>query len=286
MIVIKLQGGLGNQMFQYATGRSLSNKLNSDLYLDVSFFDKTTDPCRKFELDTFDLNINIATSRQVNKFFKKSPFNRIKQKLGFQYPTVFKEKKYFFDPDVFDITPPVFVSGFFQSEKYFEAFKCHVKEDFKFPAFSDSYHQKVLDDIKSVNSVAIHVRRTDYVTSQSTNAFHGTCSLSYYLNAIETLSRQIRIDKFFIFSDDSAWVEKNLILDERFNVVRTSVDESWIDMCLMSKCKHNIIANSSYSWWAAYLNDNTEKVVVAPKKWLQITEFDTSVIIPKEWITI
>lgn len=142
----------------------------------------------------------------------------------------------------------------------------------------------ISDEIRKTNSVSLHIRRGDYITSKITNKFHGTCCLGYYKKAMKLINKKVKNPKYFVFSDDIYWVKKNLEIKNAFYVDDNVGDKSYIDMQLMSMCKHNIIANSSFSWWAAWLNNNPNKIVIAPKKWFNDPGMDTTDLISEEWI--
>jgi len=158
---------------------------------------------------------------------------------------------------------------------------------FNIDLLSDS-NKKILQTIKETNSISIHVRRGDYVEDKVTNAYHGVCNLEYYLEALKQLERRYDNLILFFFSDDIDWVKKKFsyLEQSKFFVENNINEKNWIDMCLMSSCKHNIIANSSFSWWGAWLNSNASKTVFAPKKWNYNKELDISSLLPVEWIKL
>jgi len=292
MIVIKLQGGLGNQMFQYAIGRILAEKNGVDLLLDNSFFEdqekKTGFTPRQFELDVFKPKHRWADKKTVKSFFTESQVRRLRKYLGLPYKKVYREEVCYFDVSILSLSIPVYLDGYFQSEKYFKGNEILIQKIFEFPHLEGSYSKEILQSIDITESVSVHFRRGDYIQDAVTGNFHGVCSLDYYKNAFRYINDELRRPHFFVFSDDIEWVEQQLsgwVTDITF--VKGNTDsKNWIDMMLMSNCKHHIIANSSYSWWGAWLNQNPNKIVIAPKKWFNDPLIDTKNMVPESWIRI
>lgn len=295
MIYIQLNGGLGNQMFQYACGRSLSLKNATKLYLDVKMLNNnkvnTTDTIRSFELGIFNIR---KTETRINNF-KKTSFlffkilNSLTIKFGLnriQTSKYFVEREFSYNEGINSIGKESFISGNWQSPLYFQSYESIIREDFKFPMLSSLNNIMLLKKIKNTNSVSIHIRRGDYLNSQ-THKTHGICSMEYYSRATSYISETQSDPVFFIFSDDIKWVKANLSLEfETYYVSENKDENSYIDMQLMSECKHNIIANSSFSWWGAWLNSNPSKIVISPKHWFKNNEMNekTKDLIPKTWI--
>lgn len=239
MIRISLTGGLGNQMFQYAYGRSRSIKTKEALaYCFVHYRGNTK---RRFELDVFDIK-----GVRIDGFLPKI-FINVCRLLGTGLP--------------------LFESGYWQSPKYFSGYEKEIRDDFLFIKPLDRRNLYVLDLIKKTNSVSIHIRRGDYVTNKITNKFHGICDTDYYQKAVRYINRKIKKPTYFVFSDDPKWAKENLKLKNATYINWNNRCNSYKDMQLMSSCKNNIIANSSFSWWAAWLNQNSDKVVITPRRW-------------------
>ena len=293
MIIIKLQGGLGNQMFQYAFAAILAKKNKTKVFIEDSIYNnvkkKEGYTPRIFELSIFDNQYTFANKSDISLFDNLSIINRIKKKIKFNYPKKFIERKFEYCSKAESLNSPVYLTGYFQSFKYFYGFEDYVRNLFVFPL--DILSQENLDLIsilKNENTIAIHIRRGDYVTDPHTNQFHGACSLEYYTKGIIEITTKIKNPTLVFFSDDSEWVKQNFnsLAFNKIFITHNKGENSWIDMYLMSICSHNIIANSSFSWWAAWLNNNPLKIVLAPKKWFQAKEIDFNSIIPEEWITI
>ncbi|ASU36804.1 alpha-1,2-fucosyltransferase [Mucilaginibacter xinganensis] len=293
MILIKLQGGLGNQMFQYAFGLALSAKLNTHLYFDLSFFkqdDHGLTP-RTYQLDLFSKRVNIAGDGMINRFLNPGLMQRICNKTGIGKTTIYREKAMSFNPDVFAVKQPAYVEGFWQSELYFAPVSASIRKALTFRAPLNEESAKIAAGLaQQANTVSVHVRRGDYVSSKTTNQLHGTCSVTYYQKAIALVKEQVADPVFFFFSDDSEWVQQHLLpLTEKGVLVQHNLhNDSWQDMALMSKCKHHIIANSSFSWWGAWLNPDIEKVVIAPEDWFNTKSeyFVASNIVPSNWLRL
>ncbi|WP_289023309.1 alpha-1,2-fucosyltransferase [uncultured Salegentibacter sp.] len=292
MIVTKITGGLGNQMFQYAVALILAKKNKTSIYIDDTFYqNNNSGTIRNFELPLFKHNLNVATPDLISDFTSLSVWNKLKREAGLNYPKIHNEKNFAFDKKTLELQAPVYLQGYFQSYKYFKGFEKQICDFFSFPENrKDEQDKKILTNLKYINSVAVHVRRGDYITDKKTQKFHGNCTKEYYLEAIETIAKQTANPYFFFFSDDPDWGEQNfnhLPYNITF-VTQNQGKDSWKDMMLMSSCKHNIIANSSFSWWGAWLNRNPDKIIIAPKKWFAFSkkESDNLDLIPLEWIKI
>lgn len=293
MIVIQLEGGLGNQMFQYAMAHIIADINKVPVKIDKKFLNlkNNTRGCtpRNFELGVFYNSFLQASESDVISLTNLSNINKIKKRIGLNYPKVYQEPSFDFQSNVFSIQSPAYIKGYFQSYKYFIGYEDLILNFFSFPIDSlDSKNRELLSDIKHGNSISIHVRRGDYVQDKITQEFHGNCSLEYYFESIALLVSKYKDVKLIFFSDDSEWVKehfKNLPYSKLF-IDHNNDENSWKDMLLMSFCTHNIIANSSFSWWAAWLNENPHKTVIAPKNWFTDTGKDANDLIPEEWIRL
>lgn len=299
MILVKLMGGLGNQMFQYAAGLSLANEENTALKLDLTFLNNSnsTHTIRKFELDCLNIKSTIIEKREVENFEKKARlFKNFKisklDKFLFRnllaIPKIYSYHGPEYKSEIFENGSNCLIEGYWQNEKYFNRIRKHIINEFTFKQFIIDKNLALVQEMKSCNSISLHVRRGDYITNKDANQFHGTCSLQYYSTAIQYILAKVENPFFYIFSDDTEWVRKNLYLDEiQHKIIEgNSGEKSYNDMYLMSNCNHNIIANSSFSWWAAWLNNFNYKIVIAPKQWYSSDiQNDLAIdLIPKKWL--
>lgn len=283
MIITKLIGGLGNQMFQYAVGRSLAYANNTELKLDISGYNnqKGITP-RSYMLNIFNIQSNYANEKEIHKFRGNNIFLRI-----LKISSYIKEKQFYFDPKILIVKDNSYLDGYWHSEKYFKEIEQIIRKEFTLKDKPDVTNRKMISYINNCDSVSIHIRRGDYVFDKKTNKFHGICSLGYYLKAVALVAKKVKNPQFFIFSDDPIWTKQNLHLKFPCVYVDHNVGrKDYEDMRLMSKCKHNIIANSSFSWWGAWLNNNLDKIVVAPKQWFHDKSINTRDLIPESWIRI
>ncbi|WP_237073810.1 alpha-1,2-fucosyltransferase [Mucilaginibacter mali] len=278
-------------MFQYAFGLSLSHKLNCRLYLDNAVFGQTDHDMalRNYELDIFSKDIELADEKQIGKFLRPGNLQRLLNKTGINNTTVYREKSLRFHSEVFTVKPPAYFEGFWQTEKYFNAER--VRQAFRFNRPLNHQSAEIATEIsQQVNPVSMHIRRGDYVSSKTTNELHGLCSINYYKKATTLINEQLADPHFYIFSDDPEWVGQNLLpcLKNATLVHHNPGADSWQDMALMNKCKHHIIANSSFSWWGAWLSAGNEKTVIAPKNWFAKPSayFDDADIVPSNWIKL
>lgn len=281
-------------MFQYASAKSLASVHNAKLYLDTGFFDtnKLQDHAftpRSFELGIFNISEPMINLKNDPSFFHVSGvWNTLKRTTGINYNKIYKEQTLKFDHNFFKTSPPVLLNGFFQSEMYFRLIRDMLINIFKFPIDTVQDLCKFEEVIKNCISISIHVRRGDYVSSKEVNAFHGICSIEYYQSAINKMDQLVGRPKYFIFSDDIEWANENLLLNDRCKIIDTRNMPTWCDMYLMSVCSHNIIANSSYSWWGAWLNQNSNKIVIAPERWFSDKSMNsqTQDLFPSTWLKI
>lgn len=283
-------GGLGNQMFQYAVGRRVSLLRNTNLKMDESFLndEKLNHTPRKFALDIFSEEIEIVTDAELIKFtsIQKSKFKRdVQSKFPFAFPYLtITEPTHNFNESILSSPENSHLIGFWQTEKYFLPIQDTIRKDFTFKKPLEGLNKNLADKMFSCNSVSIHVRRGDYINNPTTNLFHGICSPEYYYAGLDLIKKKVNDIHLFVFSDDMEWVKASMKFDIPVTYIDNNVgNNSYIDMQLMSLCKHNIIANSSFSWWGAWLNNNPGKILVAPKLWFSDTSINVSDVIPEGW---
>lgn len=189
-------------------------------------------------------------------------------------------------PGIREVSHNAYLAGYWQSEKYLSDVSETIRADFTFRHPLSEQNAELAGRIGQTMAVSLHVRRGDYVSDTKTNAAHGLCSLEYYRAAVLHIAKHVERPKFFVFSDDIAWVKTNLKIDYPCRYVDHNLGaESYNDMRLMSLCRHHIIANSSFSWWGAWLNPRADKLVIAPRKWFA-NESDTKDLLPIGWKTL
>jgi hypothetical protein len=294
MIVVKLKGGLGNQMFQYAAGRSLAHMHQTELYFDTTFLDKDPNGAytkRNLEISVFNTDVNKALPEQIKKF-SIGASNRYTRTLQRHLPNLFTtlyaaESGNLFQKQFFGYPKNTYLDGFWQSEKYFKSIESILIEEFKPSESLNDQNETWLKKIKSVNAVSVHVRRGDYVSLKNAKEHHGILPIQYYELAIKYLQEKNREMELFVFSDDLDWCKHNLKFDAPIHFVDVNQQQNFhLDLCLMSHCKSNVVANSSFSWWAAWLNQNGDKTIVAPKQWYAQNALSTTDLIPGTWIQL
>lgn len=283
MIIIRMTGGLGNQMFQYALYLKLCSMGREVKFDDITEYE--LDNARPVMLWAFGLTYPRADQEEINKitdgFLKLS--HRIRRKLFGRKSLEYQEKNCNYDPQVLQ-RDPAYLTGYFQSEKYFMDVEEQVRRAFTFSegiwkGQDEEIRRKMqnfLGQIQGCESVSVHVRRGDYLEKEE--IYGGICTEAYYKSAIEYMQRKRKESRFFLFSNDPEWVREwvnaNYRGDNRFVIIEGTQEETgYLDLLLMSRCKNHIIANSSFSWWGAWLDENPEKKVIAPAKWANNQEF-------------
>ena len=278
MIIIQLKGGLGNQMFQYALYRELKHRGREVKIDDWTGFEG--DKLRVPVLDRFGIEYDRATKEEVIDITdsKMDIFSRIRRKITGRKTFRIDEKEGIFEPEILEVTHAYLV-GYWQSDKYFPSSEVieEIREVFgKRPQeiMHDSVSWSTLQEIECCESVSIHVRRTDYLDEEHIK-IHNLCSEEYYKNAIRMVRDAYPNAVFFIFTDDKEWCREHFKGPNFVNVEVFEGENSDVtDMILMSRCKHHIMANSSFSWWSVFLNDAPEKMVIAPEKWINHKRMD------------
>jgi hypothetical protein len=288
VVVVQIIGGLGNQMFQYAFGRAIQCRQHIDVKYDIAGFNGYE--LREFSLTCFSLQCDIASLGEVKKIKGNTSLGRLKRgiidKVSKWYNrSIVKEPFFHFSPEIFNVgKKDAYLQGYWQSEKYFKEFEHIIRQDFSFRDEMKDKVQIIANKIMETNSISLHIRRGDYVSNSEANAQHGTCSLEYYHMAINNLKKEIEEPYIFIFSDDIEWAKQNLRTNIPMFFVEPFVEkEDTDDLRLMSLCKHHIIANSTFSWWGAWLSENPDKIVYAPKQWFKADNHDIRDLIPVEW---
>lgn len=289
-VTVRLQGGMGNQMFQYAAGRCTAERLQAPLVLDLSWFQAVRKQPgvtqRTYALDVFKIQAEL---QQRLDWISAAPHlvqrvaMSIRHRLG--RDNVYRKVPDAFDPEFVRLRAPVTLEGYFQSELYFLPIAHEIRETFRRrgPITADS--NGILHQIERATSVAVHVRRGDYVTNPAAAGFHGTCDLNYYSAALGHLASELGDFRAFVFTDDPTWARENLNFDVETTVLpgpgaRPDHEDLW----LMAACHSFVIANSSFSWWGAWLGEQDGKRVVAPKRWFTDPARESDSLVPTSWI--
>lgn len=289
MIVVSLTGGLGNQMFQYAAARRLAVKHNTKLYLDDGSYKKNK--LRTYALDAF--NIKGERLPAVRKYIVRKIKKRWSPRIFWNWSwCVLKqkpmqyvyEKDFGFEPEFLDLPDNVYLCGYRQCERYFEDVEDVIRQDFTLKNSLGTLASNWKKEINnSTNSVSLHVRRGDYVGCNK----HYVPLMEHYQKSISMLQERLGDLNIYVFSDGLQWTKENIHFEHRAHYVDLGKDgKDYEEMFLMSQCEHNIIANSSFSWWGAWLNNNANKMVFAPSVWFANSELDASDIVPDKWIKI
>lgn len=273
IVTVAISGGLGNQMFQYAAARALALRSGAEVRLDLSFYHKRRH--RQFELNAFPI---VATEAEAARagFWARVAGSR---------PTPrYRESGHRFDPTLLERALPIVLEGYFQSARYFEGSAEAIRRELAPPAAQDSESLAIAQAMRDANSASLHVRRGDYVSNARANATHGTCSVDYYRRAMEQLPGNGPV---FVFSDDIDWAQANLPDVRRLVFVGKTAPRSGLaDLWLMTLAQHHIVANSSFSWWGAWLAEPGHGTTFAPARWFADTTLDDTDMVPPEWIRV
>lgn len=295
-VITHITGGLGNQMFQYAHGRALAMRRRCPLFLDVEWFSRHKGGTpRKFSLDLFPALAQsphawqICPPAQRGKLASRPFWWKLFAKTFSLQPQL--KKEHVFEAEVhpyaeINYPNPVYLEGYWQDERYFLDQVQQIREDFTFPALPAASEHMARCIHASPHSVSVHIRRGDYAHSALTQSVHGLCSAVYYTQALEHIKQYAQQAELFIFSDEPQWVRENF---NTCGLLATIVDlhqedDAHHDMHLMSLCKDHIIANSSFSWWGAWLGE--KGTVIAPKQWFQAENLKDLSPVPKRWLSL
>jgi hypothetical protein len=292
-VVAHLNGGMGNQMFQYAAGLALAARHQAELMLDINWFEQSKGAAgvtqRAYALAAFSLSAQL-----VRPAGQPSLVLRALRKLRHYVSRIpgaegeYHEKSFRYDADFFSTPLPVQLHGYFQSQRYFSGVENVLRETFATPRVMSAATRAMLARIQGKNAICVHVRRGDYVSNPTASAFHGLCGLDYYAQGLRHVLADGTDDaECFVFSDDPQWVRDNMRLPLPTTVVDINGPEAaHEDLWLMAACRHFVIANSSLSWWGAWLGSHPQKRVVAPLAWFKGAQHDISDLIPAEWVQL
>lgn len=289
VIIVRPVGGLANQMGVYAAGRALAEKTGATLKLDISSL--AQDPLRKFELDRLQTRIEIATPDEIREVSGESRFrfvNKLAKKIrklsGISNTRTYKEKSLGFDPAFFSLQAPVHIAGNFPSLLYYLPVFPLLKKEFEIRLPLSEASNAWLDKITRTCSVAVHIRRGDYISNPKATAFHGVLGLDYYRRAFGIMREKFSAAEFFVFSDDPQWVRQHVHIPGTIHYVDCNdAENGYQDYWLMRHCKHHIVANSGFSRWAALLCDNPDQCVIRPTHWTTSAVLRDEDIGPSSW---
>lgn len=290
MVIIRIKGGLGNQLFQYAAGYSLAKRLNQKVELDSSFFPQQS--LRGFKLESLNVSFRDITEFQNSlvMVYREKYLNKLLRKINIRVLPCGKQTSYLLEtksdivPEFFDMEcSNIYLDGYYQSEQYFKEYKKDLIKQFTPNYSSEIEYESVLAEIEGCEAVAVHVRRGDFLNAQNDhNPNHYLLGEQYYHNALRYVEEHLENPTFFWFSDDIDWVKRNFGEKENFRFISLHTKHADIDeMMLMKNCKHIIAANSTFSWWASWLNEHENMMHICPAK-----RYGNLYMIPDEWIKI
>ncbi|MBF2096862.1 MAG: alpha-1,2-fucosyltransferase [Gloeomargaritaceae cyanobacterium C42_A2020_066] len=294
MIIVCIRGGLGNQMFQYAAGYSLSQRTGSSLKFDVSYFTRKSKEgnTRSYALNALGINRPFSSKMDLGLILVHYLFRTITSgKYGSQENRSYLFKEQFnrrFDSRFLEIQTPVILKGYWESYKYFECYSENLRKEFLFPPLNQSgdlwWQSEILGSTSA--TVGVHIRRGDKVPKGDPVKEYDLLQKKYYQEAMAIISSKMNDPVFFIFSDDIQWCRDNITPQSTTHYVSLQNEKKpWIDMYLLHLCQHNVIGNSTFSWWAAWLNQNPGKIVIAPT-WFSRFEPSPYDMYPPDWIVL
>jgi len=272
-ITTQIQGGLGNQLFQYATGKAISLRLKRPLHVDVDWFRQGHEGVTPRNLLLPYLNLKYEIDKVSSVFKPPKRWQRIAQRILPTNTYVLNDRPYRFNVSVNQFNPfrnqSVYLMGYWQSYRYFESIRNELLEEIKPAKPLSSNYQAYLEDIHNASSAMVHIRRGDYIHLPAAAKIHGFLGLEYYKKGMDLLLEADAKTKFFVFSDDIDWAKKNLPHQDQICFIESIEEESAPvqELFLMSQCQKHLIANSSLSWWGAWLSTSSSSHTVAPKKW-------------------
>src|SRR3989338_9014445 len=281
MIIVKLMGGLGNQLFQYALGRQLALKNKTELFFDVSWLGSYKKP-RPYYLPHLVTTEPSATNKQIAKLKIINLFNFFRP---YYKKSVIREGGHCFDPAIINAPQNVYLDGYWQTEKYFKDIEDTIRQDLTLKDPPGEKYLSTLDTITQTNAISLHIRRTDYLIGKNTSVF-AICQQEYYQQALKIVAEKVGPLKLFVFSDDIKWAKENILFPYSITFVSDGSFSDYQELMLMSACKHNITANSTFSWWGAWLNNNPQKIIITPQKWFVDPTIDEKDLIPSTWIKL
>ncbi|MCE2772068.1 MAG: alpha-1,2-fucosyltransferase [Bacteroidetes bacterium] len=295
MIIVNLKGGLGNQMFQYAAAFALARRNRTKLLLSTTSLENSVQSDvftkREFELGVFQLDPQFASVEELIDFLpeRTSYWYRLLRRFA---PSLIRNRVYRYDLLRVDhgfmkLGADTYIDGYFHSEFYFKEVEDELRKEFAFCNPTNEATALMAQRIRSCQSVSLHVRRSDYLKPINEKLFGNICTVDYYKQAVSYIKTHLKDPVFFLFSDDPEWVKVNIDTGTQTHVIDFNTSQnSFEDMRLMSLCRHHIIANSSFSWWGAWLNPDNDKIVIGPSVWINQPDADINDILPAAWVRI
>jgi hypothetical protein len=292
VVAATLIGGLGNQMFQYAAARSLALRHGTDVVLDLSQLESRppdVPTVRRYELACFGVQARLAP--RIRSKEPSLPGLAMRGRLvwrarrAFAPFTVLRQKSFDVSTAFFSAPDGTHLVGFWQSERYFRDHAEEIRRDFDLREPLDARAEELLGEIRTRRSLSLHVRRGDYAHDEQVRAFHGLLPPEWFARAVRDVVERVGDVHIYVFSDDPDWCRTGLRLPAPSTVV-ADVGGSCAELHLMSACRHHVVANSSFSWWGAWLDPRPDKVVVAPEPWVASPGVDTRHVVPDEWIRL
>lgn len=292
MIIVRLCGGLGNQMFQYAAGLAVACRVASDVRFDTEWFDNNH-AHQGLELKrVFGLELPKPSIADLQKVLGVCARPVVRRLLSRRSLRSLRPKALVIEPHfhywagIEHLPDDVYLDGYWQSEKYFSCIADTIRQQFRFIEPLDPRNAALIDEMQRCESVSLHIRRGDFVSDPRASRVHGVDLSEYYPAAVATMVEKTGAERFYVFSDDPQWVIEHLRLPVPYTVVdHNRGAASYRDMQLMSACRHHIIANSTFSWWGAWLNPRPDKIVIAPRRWFNVVQ-DTRDLYCPGWIVL
>ena len=282
-VFVRLMGGLGNQLFQYATARAVALRNGVPLVLDTRAY--KPDSAFGYGLGHFAIKARIGSAEELPPGKDQSLRYALWRKFG-SSPKFVRERGLGLNRNVTALPPGVYLHGYFQTEKYFAEYSDTIRSELRFVEPPNEENRRWLAMIADVPSVSLHVRRGDYIASAKASQVHGGCTPAYYANAVEHVATRLGgAPVLHMFSDDPDWAGENLKFPYETRIA-SSGGGAHEDLQLMSACRHHIIANSTFSWWGAWIKPSPDKIVIAPKRWFADPSMDNPDIVPEGWIRI
>lgn len=289
-IIVNLAGGLGNQLFQYSAGQALSVRNKLPLFLNLEFFEKSRD--RKYELEQLRITANILPRDQrIQMKYQPRRTRALRNALALlsrpRHVHYVHELSPGYDHRLLQLNGPVILNGWFQSEKYFFGISDILNAEFQLKDAAGLEMHPFYRNMQCENAVSVHVRRGDYYSNPAYQKLYGPFPFRYYEEAFRRIQEYVRNAHFFIFTDEPDWVKENMPIDHPHTLIENTGGRSAaMDLMCMAACRYFIIANSTFSWWAAWLSTFKDKIVIAPKRWFYLDDYPDNDLLPPKWITI